>query len=84
VPTKVIVCVNYRWNSQPSCAAAGSEAVAAAFEQAAADGRELAVERVRCLGHCSQGPNVKLLPQGRFLHRVRVEDVPEILEITVG
>lgn len=79
---KIIVCVNFRANpDQPSCAARGSVALARRIEEEAArqTSPAVAVERVDCLGHCEQGPNVRLIPNGRFFHYFDDRDVPLLL-----
>lgn len=78
---KIVICVNYRANpNQPSCAARGSEEIAQCIEQEIAK-RHLAisVERFYCLGHCAVGPNLHLAPNGRLIHWLTKEDIPELL-----
>jgi (2Fe-2S) ferredoxin len=79
----VIVCVNQRSNPrQPSCGARGSLEIAQALEQGiVAQGITGQVERFYCLGECQRGPNLRLLPGGQFYHKVRLEDVPMLLDM---
>lgn len=82
----LFVCTNRRPEGHPkgSCAASGSEAVHAALkEQLGARG--LARTAVRactasCLDVCHLGPTIAVEPDGYFYGRVRVEDVPEIID----
>lgn len=78
---KIIVCVNSRANpDQPSCAARGSRELARCLETEIAKHKlGIKVERSDCLGYCSVGPNLKLAPQGRFLHGFKKQDIPAIL-----
>jgi NADH-quinone oxidoreductase subunit F len=68
-----------------ACEARGSRDVFAAFAQAIAErgvGAGVRLRRTGCPGFCAQGPAVLILPERFFYPRVRVEDVPEILERT--
>jgi len=65
---KVIVCVNQRSNpGQPSCAARGGVELADLLEREIRQ-RNIAItlERFHCLGRCDDGPNLKLVPGGKF------------------
>ncbi|BCM24181.1 hypothetical protein ZMTM_04400 [Methyloradius palustris] len=77
---KVIVCIKHRTSAhQPSCAAKGSEALAKQIEQMIiAKGLMLSVERFKCLGCCDQGINIKLVPEGPFLHGLTLENLDEL------
>jgi (2Fe-2S) ferredoxin len=78
---KIIACVNHRVNPHlPSCGARGSELIACQLELALEKkGIAIKLERVYCLGRCEQGPNIRLIPGGRFFFGVKAEDIPEIL-----
>lgn len=69
------------------CLANGSAKVAAEFERLTA-GSEVQVEchvkRTGCNGFCENGPLVTIFPDDISYYRVKVEDVPEILERTIG
>ncbi len=80
-PTKILICVNRRFNGdEPSCAARGSVAIAEAIEQGVRDRRiDIAVERFICFGHCTKGPTVKLAP-GDFILGATPEMVAGILD----
>jgi len=77
---KVIVCVKHRASAhQPSCAAKGSEALAKKIEEMITlKGLALSVERFKCLGCCDQGINIKLVPDGPFLHGVAIDSLTDI------
>jgi (2Fe-2S) ferredoxin len=80
--TSLVVCINRRLSmDMPSCAARGSLARAEALERGVAERRiDVKVERMRCLGLCDVGPNLRLVPGGSFFSRVGAEDVPEVLD----
>ncbi|MBI2390674.1 MAG: (2Fe-2S) ferredoxin domain-containing protein [Deltaproteobacteria bacterium] len=82
----LFVCTNRRPEGHPkgSCATSGSEQVHAALKEQLAD-RGMARTAVRactssCLDVCHLGPVVAVEPDGYFYGRVRVEDVPEIVD----
>lgn len=79
---KVIICVNRRNNpAQPSCAARGSEALAAQLEQEITARRlPIRVERFLCLGCCTNGPNLKLVPGGKLLNHVEPSRFDALIE----
>ena len=71
------------------CTASGSRDVLAAFKEEIerrglsgrmeAEGR-VDLRRTGCHGFCEQGPLVVVRPEGIFYRRVKVEDVPEIVD----
>ena len=67
------------------CLANGSAAVAAEFERLAGERAnvECFVKRTGCNGFCENGPLVTILPDNISYYRVKVADVPEILEKTI-
>ena len=69
------------------CLANGSAKVAAEFERLCA-GTDVEVEcrvkRTGCNGFCENGPLVTILPDEISYYHVKVSDVPEILEKTIG
>ena len=77
---KVIVCVKHRTSAhQPSCAAKGSASLAKQIEDMiTSKGLALSVERFKCLGCCDQGINIKLVPEGPFLHGLAIDNLTEI------
>lgn len=80
-PTKLLICVNRRFKAdEPSCAARGSLPVAEAIERGVADRSiDIQVERIVCLGQCTKGPTVKLVP-GRFILGTTEDMVGDILD----
>ena len=81
-PNTLIVCVNRRLEaSGPSCAARGSEEIADALEKGVTERNiDVVIERICCLGHCAEGPTLRLVPGGSFLQGTRLEDVPALLD----
>jgi NADH:ubiquinone oxidoreductase subunit F (NADH-binding)/(2Fe-2S) ferredoxin len=73
----------------PGCLAQGADKVARAFK-AAIKSRKLQAEvkpllkETGCHGFCSQGTLVSLAPADLFYVRVKPDDVPEIVETTLG
>lgn len=80
-PCRVLVCTHYRFGPRAqSCALRGSEDLLAALQQAVAEGRLAAeVEVGVCFGHCTIGPNVKIVG-GPLLHGVAPHDVATVVE----
>jgi (2Fe-2S) ferredoxin len=80
-PRTLLICVNRRFkSSEPSCAARGSLPIADAIENGIRERRiAIAVERIVCLGQCTKGPTLKLVP-GEFILGTTLEVVPEILD----
>jgi len=68
----VLICQNR------SCLKNDSAEVLAAFEAASIPG--ITVEASPCLGQCSSGPTVRVLPDEIWYCRVRPSDVPVIVE----
>ena len=81
----VFVCENRRPEDDPRgcCAAKGSPAIRAALK-AELKRRGLAgtvrANAAGCLDACADGPSIVVYPEGVWYGRVRVEDVPEIVE----
>ncbi|MBE9182191.1 (2Fe-2S) ferredoxin domain-containing protein [Oculatella sp. LEGE 06141] len=61
-----------------SCLRNGSEAVLVAFRQASAPG--LFVNGSDCMGQCTAGPTVRVMPDGTWYCRIQPQDVPTIVE----
>ena len=73
----------------PGCLALGAEKVAGAFRSAIKTKRLKAkvqplIKETGCHGFCSQGTLVSLSPADLFYVRVKPEDVPDIVEATMG
>ena len=81
---KIVVCTNHRANpNNPSCGARGSEQVLAQLSlQLKIEKIQIPIETVQCLGYCNVGPNVRLVPNGRFFHQVTRESLKEIITAT--
>jgi (2Fe-2S) ferredoxin len=82
----LFVCVNRRDADNPkgSCAQSGSEAIHAAIKEELVK-RAMFKTEVRactssCLDVCHMGPTIAVEPDGFFYGRVRLEDVPEIVD----
>lgn len=73
---KILICTNHRANpSQPSCAARGSETLAQRLAQFIATHQlDIRLERGGCLGQCTDGPNLKLVPGGPLLSHLSPND----------
>jgi NADH:ubiquinone oxidoreductase subunit E len=83
---RLTVCVNLRPENgiAVSCAARGSEAIAAALRDAvAARGLALEIDTFRCLGMCEKGPAVRLTPGNNWFFGVKPEHVAELLDTAV-
>lgn len=67
---KLLICTNLRTNpSQSSCAARGSHALASELNQAIKkENLAIEVEHTSCLGFCEIGINLRLSPNGDFIH----------------
>lgn len=78
---EVLICVNRSLRGDlPSCAARGSEAIADAVEQGIKERNlDVSVERIRCFGQCSKGPNIRILGEA-FRHHVTEADIPDVLD----
>ncbi|MEO7096886.1 MAG: (2Fe-2S) ferredoxin domain-containing protein, partial [Polyangiales bacterium] len=82
----LFVCNNRRPEGNPkgSCAQSGSEAIHAALKEQLFK-RGLAKTEVRacsasCLDVCHLGPTIAVEPDDFFYGRVKLEDVPDIVE----
>lgn len=65
-----------------SCDRGGSAAVLAAFQQH--QSARILVAESDCMGQCSAGPTVKVMPGNTWYCRVAAEDVPRIVEEHLG
>ncbi len=65
------------------CTSSGSGEIINKFESELAEkglDKEVKVVRTGCFGLCEAGPIIIVYPEGAFYSRVKVEDVPEIVE----
>jgi NADH:ubiquinone oxidoreductase subunit E len=78
----LLICVNHRDNpTQPSCAARGSPSLAVRLEQEiASHGWDIRLERSTCLGRCSEGPNLKLAPGGKFCSNITPDNLSDLIQ----
>jgi NADH:ubiquinone oxidoreductase subunit E len=81
-PKSLIICVNRRLDpGRTSCAARGSEEIAKAIEDGVNERQiNIEIERICCLGHCNDGPTMRMAPGGAFFHETGLDDVPQILD----
>ena len=77
----VVLCINRRYGPKtPSCAASGAEELAVQLEQKLEDaGLNIPLQRIKCLGQCELGPNLRIAPGGRFFHHLTLDDLPGVV-----
>lgn len=82
----LVVCINRRLSDdKPSCAARGSESVAARLsDEIERRGLTVELRRVYCMGRCEQGPNVRIAPGGNTYKGVSEDDIERLLEDLAG
>ena len=81
----VFICENLRPEDDPrgSCGAKGSASIRQAFKSELKKRNLKGIVRANasgCLDACAYGPSIVVYPEGVWYSRVRVEDVPEIVE----
>lgn len=71
-PVRLIVCVNQRLGAgQRSCVGSGSLGLIRRIEDMiTAEGLEVPIVRRECLGHCEQGPTMRIAPAGPFFTEI--------------
>jgi len=85
----ILVCTNKRPPGHPrgSCGENDAEAVlekiSTGIEEKMLFGKAI-TSTSSCLGPCSVGPIVVVYPDGVWYHKVKVEDVDEILDSHIG
>jgi NADH:ubiquinone oxidoreductase subunit E len=79
---ELIFCTNLRpLGGQPSCGGRGSVELASAVKDWIDErGLDLQVDYSVCLGHCHEGPNVRIAPGGDFIHEATLEKIIKVLE----
>jgi len=79
---ELIFCTNLRpLGGQPSCGGRGSVELARAVKDWIDErGLDLQVDHSVCLGHCHEGPNVRIAPAGDFIHEATLEKIIKVLE----
>lgn len=82
-PCRILVCTHTRLGSGvASCGRHGGAGVLTAIQAEAAAGRlpvQVEVEVGTCFGHCTIGPNVKVVG-GALLHHVSADDLTPVRE----
>jgi len=83
---KLLVCTQLRHAPNPhSCGNGGGVEIAARLETALQQaGLDVVVERSTCMSLCVNGPNVRLLPEGKSWQRVDRQKIDEILAFVQG
>lgn len=84
----IFVCGNTRSadHARGSCDPTGKQPLREAFKVAvknAGCGARVRPNHAGCLDQCEHGPTVVIYPQGIWYGRVRIEDVPRIVEKTI-
>jgi (2Fe-2S) ferredoxin len=81
MPISLMICIKDRGTVHASCGGGGSDSLADAIE-AEIKKRKLPVEvdRMRCLGECERGPNMRIAPGGRFFYGVNQTTISVILD----
>lgn len=78
VKNKIYVCGNHRAGGA-GCVNRGKAVLDALMTQASEREDDIQIVKGTCLGHCSEGPNVKI-HGGRIFNEVQVGDVAGILD----
>ncbi len=80
-PPRLIVCVNQRLGSgQRSCVGSGNLDFIRRIRQMLVDaGLDVPVIERECLGHCEQGPVMRIAPGGRFFSEIDEASLPRIV-----
>lgn len=78
---RIVVCVNMmRGPRGKCCGQSGSPEIADALEAGVqARGLKVEVDRIVCLGKCSDGPNLKIVG-AEFRQNLTLDDVPVLLD----
>lgn len=77
---KLQVCTHLRVGPGVSCGGRDSAALLPQLEAALQKaGAGIEVETVQCFVRCARGPNLRLLPEGRFWHGVTADRLAEIV-----
>ncbi len=80
----VLVCQNLREGGANCCMQRGAgelyPAIKAAVKEATTDVR---VSKTGCLGQCSTGSTVVIMPDDIWLGEVTADDIPEIIDIVL-
>lgn len=78
----VLVCTNERTDGRACCAHKASPEFYHALKMAvAAMDPTIRVSKTGCLGNCSSGATIAIMPKNVYLGEVKETDIPEILEM---
>jgi len=81
---QILICTNRRLTERkPSCGRLGAELVGELERLISERGLGIQVNHVACLGRCSEGPNLRLAPGGKFYSQVTTTQLPTILREAV-
>lgn len=82
--TRFLFCVNERSGDRKCCAKEGANALRKYAKARVAPLREegvpVKVRKADCLGYCSRGPVIKVLPEGVFYSYATEKDIDTILK----
>lgn len=78
----VSICINKK-GGQACIGPKSREVFRALHKRARERGGEVAVERIQCMGYCSEGPNVKIYG-GPVFNAVTLDDIDAILDAAEG
>ena len=83
---KILVCTQQRHAPNPhSCGNGGGIEIATRLEEAIRQaGLDVVVERSACMSMCVNGPNIRLIPEGKNWHRVDMQKIDGILDFLQG
>ncbi len=75
------VCTQQRYAPNPNCCAnKGSHALLESLRQEALKNNvDVEVVAIRCLLHCDDGPNIKLIPSNKIWNHVSTDLIPSII-----
>ncbi len=81
-PPRLIVCVNERLGSgQRSCVGSGNLDFISRIRQMLSDAAlDVPVVERECLGHCEQGPVMRIAPGGRFFTEIDEASLARIVD----
>jgi len=80
----VFICVKSRSDGKKSCGDHVDPTLKSILKDAITDRGWKGIVRISessCFGVCATGPNIMIYPQKIWLSAVRIDDVPEILDI---
>jgi (2Fe-2S) ferredoxin len=80
-PVRLVVCVNQRLGTgRRSCVGSGSLDLISRLETMLVEEKlPVPVVRRECLGHCEQGPVMRIAPAGPFFHEIDADTLDVII-----